>query len=353
MNSKWIFGIACCLLIYGCYTPMEYLENGDYKMAYNKSMNKLIENKDVEETKLVLCKALDKMILINEQKALAYFQNEDLRKKEKAIAQYDKSISLINKSKKYTDGKYDVILDKIITQKDSTRQSLYQAYFERGMFNLNRFEKYKFKANAQLAYYDFVRAKYYSSESEHLDSLIMKSKNNGIVYVGYTVNPPTGAYLLSTDIQQTFGTLERYSGLFQTWTAYGESVPEHCDCKIYFDFGWPYEHEIIKTDQKQFKKKIQEFDQEFEVQTTVVTEYKEREIKLNLQMNVWGNSNCKLLPNTFSKYTKETAVKTTSLGDYRALPASYSDKNEMLSDKNKVIKMLMYQIFEDVCTYLG
>ena len=352
MNSKWIFSIACCLLIYGCYTPMEYFENGDYKMAYNKSMNKLIENKDVEENKLVLCKALDKLVQMNENKANLYLQHDDLRKKEKAISQYDANISLLNKSKVYTDGKYDQILKESIVQKMAIKESLYRAYFERGESNLETYHQNKTKVNAQQAYYAFVNAKKFSLKSEQLDSLITVSKHHGTVRIGYTISHPSGAVGLSLDIDKIFEGLENNSGRFQSWTSHNIRVPAHFDCRIHFDFGWLDIDEDSDSDEEEYEEEIEEDDKEIEVHATVFKTVNEREISLDMTMEVNGNKNCSLSNERFSKSIKEVATKTYFKGDKRALPAFYSSKNEKLRDEDEATINLIKAMFADVCEYI-
>lgn len=353
MNKLWLCSSALCLLLFSCMTPMQYLDQQDYAIAYKKALQKLDEDVNTEENKYVLCKSLDRLIEKQQTSAKAYLQFTDLKKKEKAIKSYDKILDLIDDSKAYTAGKYEQVKLESIAEKDALKASLFQAYFERGEFKLESYYQNKAKVNAQQAYYAFVNAKRLSLNSEKLDSLITISKQHGTVRIGYTISHPSGAVGLSRDVDRIFESLENNSGGFQHWTFHNISVPTHFDCRIHFDFGWLDIDEDSDSDEEEYEEEIEEDDKEIEVHATVFNTVNEREISLDMTMNVYGNQNCRFSNKRFSKSIKEAATKTYFKGDRRALPAFYSNKNETLRDEDEVIISLIKQIFADVNAHIN
>lgn len=352
MNRSWIVLTALCLLLAGCITPREYLESGDYKMAYKRALQKLSEGENTADNTLVLCDALDKLIVYHQDAANNFIATGDLRKKEKAIASYGKIIALIDESAAFTTGKFETLKQESNRQAGEVKSDLFQAYFDRGESHWQKFEQHKLKAHAQNAYYAFLAADKFAPASEDLNPLISQAKAEGVIYVGYTISPPSGTMMFSNEISRIFDRLQRNNNLFQVWSEHTNFVPDYCDCRIDFDFGWLDVDEDSDTKEEDYEEEIEVDDEKVEVYATVYSRIQEREISLDMRMDVNGNQNCNLVNEHFRKSIKEVAEKRWYEGDKRALPAFYSDKDETLKDEDDVVEKLMHQFFEAVCNYI-
>jgi len=158
-----------------CSSPQESLNKNDYQSAYNTSLRKLKKSKSIETNKKILVESLQKIFSEETHKIRNLKSSDNLENQVKAISLLNKLQKKIDKSSKFTEGKFEQSSDYIKAELVEIKQNLSAGYFEKGISFLSEFNNTNLKKSARSAYNSFSNAQKYGNKNSNLDSLLNES----------------------------------------------------------------------------------------------------------------------------------------------------------------------------------
>lgn len=364
---KKITYIVICLLMVACASPKKHFSDGNYKKAYTSALKDLKSGKKDRSLKSILNNSLARMIEDDNSETQSLLRSDLIEDWEEAYGMTDDLIELYDEGRRYTDSKYESIMQSKRENNNILKDDIINSYVEMGDMNMEVYGERGEKQAAQEAYYMYREALKYDHPMgmddvrDKLDIALLE----GTIVVDVTIDTWDVRY--SRDIERQFDDLEDNDKLF--YEVVFDSRSQDIDCQLEIDFA---RLDIDVRDQSRTEDYTEQIEDGYRNEvdtsgnTTRIPIYKEVTAVVTLteetRTYTWdirvradnGRGDCNYRNNQFRVSLQAVITNYETRGDSRALPSSYrNSSNETFSssDERNLIEDLIKEAFDDIERY--
>jgi len=364
---RTIFYISLCLFLIACASPKKHFSDGNYKKAYTSALKDLKSGKKDRSLKSIFNKSLSRLIEEDNMETQSLLRSDLIEDWEEAFSMTDELIGLYDDGRRYTDSKYESVIQSKRENNNMLKEDIISSYVEMGDMNMDVYSERGDKRAAQEAYYMYEGALKYDHPMGMQD-VHDKSEAaliEGTIAIDVTID--TWDIRYERDIERRFEDLEDNDKLFYAVTF--ENWMEESDCQLEIDFA---KLDIDINDQSRTENYTEQIEDGYRTEvdtsgnTTRIPIYKEVNATVTFVEEIrnysWdirvradnGSGYCDFRSSQFRVTQQAIISNYDTSGDRRAIPDAYkNDSNDRFtsSDERNLIEDLIDEAFDDIERY--